>query len=168
MGELKWLDGYANQSRDELLALETEYRTDSLVLAFEQALGQKAAQIGVENLTEEERIVLAIEALEREVSNGGYDQFFINSSKEYASIIVAALNRIGCSEAAAITRDAICALRIDGKITVEAIDRVMDEEDEQREDRFNEYDDRYYEIAGGVADQLLRFIKNNKTKVNLS
>jgi hypothetical protein len=41
MPDLKWLDSYSGQTADQLLALEGEYRIDSLVLAFEQALDQK-------------------------------------------------------------------------------------------------------------------------------
>src|SRR5439155_6192926 len=67
----KWLNGYSDQSVEQLLSLEGEYRTDSLVLAFEEAINQKAQREGMQSLTEEERIVLAVEALEREVNNGG-------------------------------------------------------------------------------------------------
>jgi len=56
--------------------------------------------------------VLAVAALEREVNNGGYDQFFTNSSEEFASVIVDRLNRIGCNETASITHDAISALGV--------------------------------------------------------
>ena len=59
MGGTNWLDGYSGQTTDELIALEGEYRTDSLVLAFEQALMAK------DELTDEEKVVLAVEALER-------------------------------------------------------------------------------------------------------
>ncbi len=79
-----WLEGYSGQSVEQLLSLQGEYRTDSLVLAFEQAIRQKAEREGMQSLTVEERIVLAVEALEREVNNGGYDQFFANSSREFA------------------------------------------------------------------------------------
>jgi hypothetical protein len=48
-------------------------------------------------------------ALQREVNNGGYDQFFVNSSRKYAPKIVNALQRIGCDAVAAITADAIGA-----------------------------------------------------------
>jgi hypothetical protein len=50
MPDLNWLDGYSGESVDELIALEGTYRTDSLVLAFEQAMDQKAARVG-ENKT---------------------------------------------------------------------------------------------------------------------
>ena len=44
MPDLKWLDSYSGQTINELLALEGECRIDSLVLAFEEALDQKAAR----------------------------------------------------------------------------------------------------------------------------
>jgi hypothetical protein len=46
---------YSGQSTDELLALEGRYRLDSLVLALEQALLQKAAREGT-SLRPEERL----------------------------------------------------------------------------------------------------------------
>ena len=87
MRKLDWLDGYNGQSIEELIALERTHRTDSLVIALEQAMDQKAARLGEESLTEEERFILAIEALEHEVNNGGYGQFFVNSSREYTPVI---------------------------------------------------------------------------------
>src|ERR1700692_2235333 len=41
-----WLDGYSGQTAVELLSLEGKYRTDSLVLAFEAAIRQKANREG--------------------------------------------------------------------------------------------------------------------------
>ena len=104
----KWLNGYSDQSVEQLLSLEGEYRTDSLVLAFEEAINRKAQRDGMQSLSEEERVVLAVEALEREVNNGGYDQFFVNSSREFAPTVVSALQRIGCKKTASksVTRKA--------------------------------------------------------------
>ena len=81
MADLKWLDSYSGQTIEELIEMAGEYRIDSLVVAMEQALQQKAAQAGEQELSDEERIVLAVEALEREVSNGGYIQFFTRASE---------------------------------------------------------------------------------------
>jgi hypothetical protein len=64
MPDLEWLDGYSGESVDELIALEGRYRTDSLVLAFEQAMNQKAARVGDDQLTAEESVILAVEALD--------------------------------------------------------------------------------------------------------
>ncbi len=54
----KWLE-YSGESADQLLSLEGKYRIDSLVLAFEQAINQKAEREGMPSLTDEERVVLA-------------------------------------------------------------------------------------------------------------
>src|SRR5712692_6395503 len=42
MTDLKWLEKYSGQTVEQLLSLEGEYRTDSVIIAFEQAIGQKA------------------------------------------------------------------------------------------------------------------------------
>ena len=167
MDKLKWFDEYSGQSTDELIALEGKYRTDSLVCAFEQVIQQKAVIIGDDSLTDEERVILAVEALEREVNNGGYVQFFFNS-KEYAPIVVDALNRIGCAETAALTQEAIDALGIIGPLTVEAIDRVMEEESEQLIEKLDSFANRYYREAGDLSEPLLEFIKRNKERIIIS
>jgi hypothetical protein len=41
MKDVKWLDRYSGQSVEELIALAPEYRVDSIVLAFEEALLHK-------------------------------------------------------------------------------------------------------------------------------
>lgn len=51
-----------------MIALKDSYRIDSLVLAVVEALHSKPET----ELSEAERDVLAIEALEGEVNNGGY------------------------------------------------------------------------------------------------
>jgi Domain of unknown function (DUF4375) len=145
--------------------LEGKYRTDSLVLAFEQAIGQKAEREGSQSLTDQERIVLAVEALEREVNNGGYDQFFLNSSREFAPVIVGALERIGCKKTANVTRRAIKALSI-SDLTSDAIEAVISTPDEGRRSKLNRCDDSYYKSAEPIADRLFAFIKANKASIS--
>jgi len=159
-----WLDGYSGQSVDQLLSLEGKYRIDSLVVAFEQAIDQKAQHGGVQSLTDEERVVLAVEAFEREVNNGGYDQFFVNSSREFAPTIVGALKRIGCKLTAAITQRAIAALGV-SELTSEAIDAAMAGNNEQRLAKLNRCDDSYHKNAEPIADRLFAFIKANKAGI---
>ncbi len=167
MTGLQWLDGYSGQTTNELTTLAATYRADSIVLAFEQALDQKADRAGFGGLSVEERVVLAVEALEREVNNGGYDQFFVNAYAEHVQAVVDGLHRIGCGEVAKLTQDAIDALRIDGPCTREAIACVIYEEDEIREERLSECDDRFFEMAGDLSGPLLEFIKRNSDRITL-
>ena len=98
----RFLEAYGGQTTEQLLAMEAHYRVDSLVLAFEQAIQMREPQAPV---TTQERYVLAIEGLEREVNNGGYGQFFLNYSHDFVDVIEQALRAIGCPKTADITRD---------------------------------------------------------------
>jgi len=150
---LQWLDAYTGQTIEELLSLEREYRVDSLVVAIEEAIHQKAERAGLGSLSVEERIVLAVEALEREVNNGGYSQFFLNDSKEHAGVIVNSLIRIACPQTAEITETALAAsLLVD---------------DEEREEQWSRCDSLYYEGGEDIADQLFEFIRANKDSIRL-
>ena len=110
MGKPFWNSGYSGQSLDQILALADEYEAFSLLFPLELAIQKKAERDGKDKLSQEECLFLAVEALEREVNNGGYSQFFTNSSREFAPIIVDALIRIDCPATAAITKQAIEAL----------------------------------------------------------
>jgi hypothetical protein len=139
-----FLESYGGQTTEQLIALEKRYRIDSLVLAFEQGIQQAAEK---RPLTQEENYVLAVEALEREVNNGGYSQFFSNSSNEWADTIVAALRAIGCPKTADITAKA-----------------VVNREDEKA---LSECDDRYYSNDEPIADRLFDWIKRNRAQIKL-
>ncbi len=158
-----WLNGYSGQTVEELLALEGKYRIDSLVAAFEQAILQKAER--GDDLTPEERIVLAVEALQREINDGGYDQFFVNSPAS-ASGIVAALQRIGCVKTASITQTAIDALGATD-LTTESIEAAIYSVQAPREGGFRSCDDAYYENAEPISDKLFDFIKENRAGIKL-
>jgi hypothetical protein len=164
MPDLQWLDGYSGESVDELIALEGKCRTDSLVLAFEQAMDQKAARVGEDKLRPEERTILAIEALEREVNNGGYGQFFVNASREYAPIMVDALRRIGCPKTAEITQRALKIVQKTPMTQVE-IEQGTWEENEERQDALGECDSLYFERTENIEESLFAFIKANRARI---
>ncbi len=126
----------AGKSVDELLAITNGNEIDFLQ-ALEMALRQKAERVGVDDMTEEEIIVLAIEAMEREVNNGGYSQFFVNSSREYTPIIVHALLRIGCPETAKLTERAMKAAGFHG-LSPYALNDALEAYSKEY-DRQNEY-----------------------------
>ena len=164
MSDLQWLDGYSGESVDELIALEGTYRTDSLVLAFEQAMDQKAARIGQQKLAAEERVILAIEALEREVNNGGYGQFFVNSSREYSPIVVDALHRIGCPKTAEITQKALRIVQ-EAPMSDEEIENGTWEDNEERQDALGECDSLYFKGPENIEESLFAFIKANRARI---
>jgi len=166
MADLKWLDGYTGQTIEELLALAGEYRVDSLLLAIEEALNQKAEETGEQDLSDEERIVLAVEALEREVNNGGFAQFFSNSSGQYTPIIVGALLSIGCTETANIVSGAINALGTED-FSPEAIDEALESENEERDEQLDECDGLYSGAGEDIAGKLFEFVTAHQDAIQL-
>lgn len=166
MADLKWLEGYSGETIEELIAMASEYRIDSLLVALEEALNQKAEDVGELELSDEERIVLAVEALEREVNNGGYSQFFANASGQYTPIVVNALLTIGCQETANITSGAINALGIED-FSPEAIDAALEAENEERDEQLEECDGLYSGAGEDIAGQLFEFVRAHQDAIQL-
>ncbi|HEY1256299.1 MAG TPA: DUF4375 domain-containing protein [Terracidiphilus sp.] len=166
MADLKWLDGYSGETLDELIEMAGEYRIDSLLLALEEALNQKAANTGEQDLTDEERIVLAVEAMEREVNNGGFGQFFANASGQYAPILVDSLLTIGCPETANVASGAINALGVQD-FTPEALEAALESENEERDEQLEECDGLYSGSGEDIAGQLFEFIRAHQDAIQL-
>lgn len=64
-------------------------------------------QIDFEQLTRPEQVFYCVWELEAEVNNGGFEQYFSNSSGDYSLAIVDALQEIGAHQAATIVGRAI-------------------------------------------------------------
>ena len=122
---------------------------------------------GRRTLAPAERVVLAVEAVERGVNNGGFDGLFRNSSKEYAPDCVSALRAIGRPEVADLAQRALDALGLRQELSVEAIDLEMERDDEARDETLAQLDAQYYEIAGDLAPNVLHFIEANRQAIIL-
>ena len=67
----------------------------------------KAHTAGWESLTEIERIFCVVNDIEREVYNGGFDQFFYNSSGDFSMYAVEYLVKLGAMDTAKIVQKAL-------------------------------------------------------------
>jgi hypothetical protein len=157
---------YSGETTAELLDYPAPGQRDSIVRAFEEGLRQKISRTGERALTKEERIVLAVRALDREVNNGGYDQFFRNSSKRFAPEIVQSLARIGCRRTAKISQRAIVALGV-ARLTVARIDGAMRKTNEERTRELERCDELFYGTPQGIPRRLFAFIKSNRGRIKL-
>jgi Domain of unknown function (DUF4375) len=166
--ELKWLDAYSGQSVDDLIALASKYRVDSIVLAFEEALQQMAERIGLSRLNEAELTILAVEALEREVNNGGYHQFFLNTP-EYALSIVAALKRISCPKTAGVSESAISLLGLGQPFTASQVQAALarDRHGKLIEILIDKCDRLYDESGEPIADHLFAYVCTHRRSIRL-
>lgn len=169
MAELKWLEGYSGESIDELIALAATHRVDSIVLAIEQALQQRTEESDLTELSEAELTVLAVEALEREVNNGGYDQFFFNTP-QFAPLVVDALKRIACPKTAEISAKAIALLGLRAPFTGKEVKKAIDSDptEELMDTLSDECDDPYYDSAEPIADRLFEYVRAHRESIRLA
>jgi hypothetical protein len=161
--KLPWLD-YTGQTTEELLACKTSHRIDSLLCAFEYAIQAKLAAQGDQGITAEEELVLAVRALDREVNNGGDHQFFVNSSRRFAPIIVSCLRRIHCDATAAIAERAIAALSLP-TLSVEAIAATIYAKDPD-DTVLNACDQEFYHLYE-IAPKLFAFVEEHQSQFQL-
>lgn len=84
----------------------------------------------VDSLNEYERTIFVTQELENEVNNGGFFQFFDNSSGQFASEIVQAFINIGAEKTAEICRKAVEAfgqeLPVDWEERRSLLDQIAD------------------------------------------
>jgi hypothetical protein len=157
---------YTGQTTDEILACSETHDLVSLLFAFEWGLQAKARALGGEDkLNDEERLVLSVLALDREVNNGGFDQFFRNSSYRFTPRILSDLRRIGADKRAAITGRAIDALQLD-QLKPSAIEAVVAIEDPARDEALSGCDDDFYALADD-AENLFAFIVTNRQQIQV-
>jgi hypothetical protein len=157
--KIPWLD-YSGQSAAEILAYKATHRIDSLLCALEQAIQLRQSRSPSPATTPEEHTLLAVMALEREVNNGGYHQFFVNSSRKYAVTIVPALESIGCVVTAALTQRATNALNLDS-LTVESIENSISRPDLERDRVLDVLDRQFYEVFE-IEPRLFAFVESRQ------
>ena len=161
MTRLPWLADWTGTSIDDLLALEGAYRTDSLVCALESALLRKPRS----RLTRTERIVLAVEALEREVNDGGFRQFLGNSSVEWAAEAAPALDAIGCPRTAAVVRSALAELGIAGAVTPQSVEKALREAGGALGTSSSACDDAFLRQPEDVCGALFAYVRTHRADV---
>jgi hypothetical protein len=160
---LPWLD-YSGQTAPELIACGGSHRIDSILCAFEEGIRNKLDQQG--NISGEERLVLAVVALQREVNDGGHRQFFANYARDFAPIIQSSLLRIQCRATAEIVTDAIAALGLTD-ISVETVSEALQGDDPARDEALRDCDDRFCQI-NEIEPGLFRFLEAQQDKIQLA
>ncbi len=159
MKKLRWLDEYGGQSTAELIALAGSYRVDSIVVAFDQALGQKCMR---SPLTDEEQFVVAIEAMENQVNNGGFGQLFVNEP-DVALHLLDALNAIGCPKTRSVCAAAMQHLGITPGTAVEEVRQSA--ERLAGDARMEACDEGYFASGEEVSGRLFEFIRANQDRI---
>ena len=104
-------------------------------------------------------------ALDREVNNGGYHQFFLNSSRRFAAVILDYLGRIGCTATAAIARRAIAALQLP-ELFAQAVSAIIRTENPERDEILDACDREFYKLRE-ITPHLFGYIETHQDRIRL-
>ena len=80
---------------------------NDFAIAMSNLVFAREAAVGYDSLTSAERVIFLLDGLEREVNNGGFEQFFVNSAGDYSLDTPVALRSLGANRVAAIVERAL-------------------------------------------------------------
>ena len=134
------------------------------IIAIGELIGNKIGENNsLENLTESEKTFVYVDILEREVNNGGFDQFFYNSSGEFTHEILEAYQKIGADKTADLINRAI---KLFPTLPVPKNWELRQEillEKESNSELWNELDSEFYKYEDNISDLIINFVKKNKS-----
>ncbi len=109
-----------------------------------------------------QKVFSAIWAVESEVNNGGFAQYFQNSSAETAGFVVEALNLIGAPRTADICKRAIATAFPSGlPATPDAVSSDADDFSEEILDELEALDDEFIEYPHNLTELLFDFVSKH-------
>ena len=142
--------------------------TNDFVVAMTEHLNNKT-QYGedMSALSEAERIFYITQSLEMEVNNGGFSQFFYNSSGNFSNELVGAFTAIGANATAAICQKAISAFGRDIPVDKDEREEMLDElESDEFDEILEECDNAFYDYEDNLNELNYNFVMKNKEFFN--
>ena len=138
--------------------------TINFVVAMKEHLDNKT-QYGedMSALSEAERIFYITQTLEMEVNNGGFSQFFYNSSGNFSNELVGAFTAIGANATAAICQKAISAFGRDIPVDRDEREEMLDElESDEFNEILEECDKAFCDYEDNLNELNYNFVMKNK------
>ncbi|NQZ58039.1 MAG: DUF4375 domain-containing protein [Lentisphaeraceae bacterium] len=129
---------------------------------FEENISNIEEEFGEEKLSEEQKWHSAVALLDYEVCNGGFSQYFVNSSANRWHQALEGLQEMGFIVRTEILKKALAAFGGDGpsdqrnKRQEQLSELICDEED-----AFDEFDDLYYDCAENMQVFSTRYVLGN-------
>ena len=132
---------------------------------FEDRIWEKEDSSGWDSLSREQKMYLAVFALDAEVNNGGHSQYFFNSAGDHWQLAFDGLEAMGFEERLEIFKG---VLKLFGNQKPFS-DRGRRQDQlanvyTKHEDAFDEFDSRYYKASESVEVLSTRFVIQNASK----
>ncbi len=155
---------------DEIQSIDAIWQIEdkaSFVIEMDRYIAKKCAYGDhMEALNDAQRVFYITQALEMEVNNGGFAQFFYNSSGKFANEIVSAFEKIGAVKTAEICKKAVSIYGDTVPLDRDEREDVLVPEDEVEEERIEEIldtcDSAFYAYEEDLVALNYQFILDNK------
>jgi hypothetical protein len=106
-----------------------------------------------------QKVFSALWAVESEVNNGGFSQYFLNSSCETAPFVAEALDTIGTPQTANICRRAIaCAFPAGLPSTPDAVSSAASDFSEEIMEKLDALDGEFFKYPHNLTNLLFAFV----------
>jgi hypothetical protein len=146
---------------DKILSLENEI---DIIIGIDDLLWAKSKNTeNLELLNEYEKYVIFINMLDAQVNNGGFDQYFFNSSGENAHETLIALEKINAPKTAKLLTDAISVfpkLPIPKDTNVRR--KLMDNLSDKISNTWDELDNQFYKSQEHIGGLVINYVRENK------
>ena len=154
-------ENHKNMSIDEILQMEDP--TSAIIELDDRVNELSDYGEDLSKLTEPQKVLLFVENLEREVNNGGFHQFYFNSSGDYAHETLDALKTIGANKMADILTKAN-SVWPNQQVPKDRTKRenIQETIEEQAAPVWDECDNVFYAYPDDIAGLLLKYVKQHK------
>lgn len=144
----------------DILAIQDQTQ---FAIALSNLVFNAAEKRGVENLTEAELTAFVVDGVEREIANGGFNQFYFNSAGDQARETVEALHRIGAHRMAEIVEKANAAFgergpNPDRDKRQEQLDDIGDASEKLWDELSNEWND----YPDDLTTLMRKYVQENR------
>ena len=149
---------------DNLETLLSSEDTNGSIIELDNFIGELCSYgDDLDKLTEPQKQFYYNQCLEREINNGGFNQYFINSSGDFAHQTIQSLTTIGASTTADILQKAIDQFP-DKKVPQDRDERIelVEQIEETANEVWEELDGKFFEYADDLNTLNLNFVRQHK------
>ena len=123
-------------------------------------------KVSYEELADAEPVFVSVWELEAEVNNGGFIQYFFNSSGDNANYCVAALGKIGAANVAELVKQANSIFENGEPPTDSAVRQpVVESLTDEKKDFLDQLDQKFFKYPDNLTELLYDFVMKNRTEI---
>ena len=158
-----------NNSENKKLDLEKLLSSDDTngsIIELDNFIGELCSYGDeMDKLTEEQKLFYYNQCLEREINNGGFNQYFFNSSGDFAHKTIQSLQTIGANKTADILQKAIDQFP-NSNVPEDRTERqeILEQIEETADVVWEDLDQKFFSYEDDLNTLNIEFVRKNKDK----